>query len=61
MGLYKKSAKQDGVKGDGPRCSQKSMAPGCVSGNVSSQENPRRMRRQDYTPKPQPRESGIRY
>lgn len=58
----KKSAKTDGMPGDGPAGVQKRPMAGVMpgSGGVSSQENPRRQRRQDYTPKNQPRETGVR-
>ena len=66
MGIYKSSAKEDGVKNEGPaaRNSGKSPFPGVVSGDVASQENPRRQRRQDYAggrSEVQPREKGVRY
>ena len=60
-GGWKTDAKQDGCTGQGPaaRNSGKSPFPGVTSGNVADQENPRRQRNQNYTPKPQPRESGV--
>ena len=62
MGTFKTDAKQDGATLNGPSCTQKQPAPGVLpgSGDVSSQMNPRRDRRQDYTPSPQKRESGVR-
>lgn len=63
MGDWKDSAKSDGVRSQGPaaRDSGKAPFPGVTGGDVSNQENPRRQRRQDYTPKPQKRETGVRY
>lgn len=63
MGTWKDSAKQDGVRNEGPAGVQKRPMAGVMpgSGGVSSQENPRRQRRQDYTPSPQPRERGVRH
>lgn len=54
MGVYKDNPKQDGANGPGPsaRNSGKSPFPGVVSGNLSDQMNPRRDRREDYTPNP---------
>lgn len=62
MGDWKSSAKQDGVRSQGPQCRQKSPAPGVMpgTGGVGTQMNPRRERREDYDPQPQPRESGVR-
>lgn len=64
MGVWKGDAKQDGCKGEGPAAKQsgKTPFPGVMpgSGGVSSQMNPRRDRREDYTPKPQPRETGVK-
>lgn len=62
MGVYKTDAKQDGCRQDGPAQTQKTPAVGVMpgSGGVSSQENPRRMRTQNYDPDPQPRESGVK-
>ena len=52
---WKTDAKQDGVKAQGPaaRDSGKAPFPGVLpgTGDVSSQENPRRERRQDYSVK----------
>ncbi len=61
-GKWKSDAKQDGCTGQGPaaRNSGKSPFPGVTSGNVSGQMNPRRERRENYMPDPQPRESGVR-
>lgn len=58
MGTWKTGAKEDGVKSQGPaaRASGKAPFPGVTSGGgVSSQMNPRRQRRQEYTPKTQPK------
>lgn len=63
MGTWKDSAKADGVRGQGPaaRESGKAPFPGVVADSgVTSQQNPRRERRQDYTPDPQPRETAIK-
>jgi hypothetical protein len=61
----KRSAKTDGMEGYGPSAqnSGKSPFPGVLpgSGGVADQENPRRQRRQEYDPKVQPRESGMKY
>lgn len=50
------------VKQSVPRATQKRPYPGVKpgTGNVGSQMNPRRQRRQDYDPRPQPRETGVR-
>lgn len=65
MGDWKDNPKSDGVRSQGPaaRSSGKAPFPGVMpgSGGVTGQENPRRQRRQDYDPKPQPREKGVRY
>lgn len=63
MGIWKDSAKSDSVRAQGPaaRNSGKSPFPGVTGGDVSGQMNPRRERREDYTPKPQPREKGGSY
>ncbi len=65
MGVWKDSAKSDSVRNQGPaaRNSAKSPFPGVVpgTGDVAGQMNPRRERTQDYRPRPQPRESGVRY
>ena len=62
--MWKGSAKQDGVSPQGPaaRASGKAPFPGVTpgSGDVTGQMNPRRERREDYTPKPQPRETGVK-
>jgi len=60
MGL-KKSAKTDAMPNYGPSATMKQPFPGVKpgTGGVSSQENPRRQRRESYTPKPQPRETGV--
>lgn len=60
--MWKKDAKQDGCTGEGPKAknSGKSPFPGVTSGNVKNQMNPRRDRREDYEPKKQPRETGVR-
>lgn len=61
----KRSAKTDGMEGYGPSAvdSGKAPFPGVIPGtaSVSDQENPRRQRRENYEPKPQPRESGVKY
>lgn len=63
MGDWKDNAKSDSVKSQGPACTQKMPAPGVLpgTGDVGTQENPRRERRQDYSPDIQKRESGVRY
>ena len=63
MGTWKTNAKQDGVKTQGAAERQKTPANGVMpgTGDVTSQENPRRERRQDYEPRIQPRETGVRY
>jgi hypothetical protein len=50
--MWKKDAKQDGCSGQGPAMKQKTPAVGVMpgSGGVSSQENPRRVRRENYSP-----------
>lgn len=53
-----------GIKVGGRSANAAKMpTPGVMpgSGDVMSQENPRRQRRQDYEPKLQPREQGVRY
>jgi len=61
----KRSAKTDGMEGYGPsaRASGKECFPGCKpgEGGVADQMNPRRQRREDYDPKPQPREAGVKH
>ena len=59
MGDWKDNAKQDGVRGQGPAARNSGKSPFPTSG-VGSQMNPRRQRREDYTPRPQPREKGVR-
>lgn len=63
MGIWKDSPKADSVKSQGPaaRASGKEPFPGVTGGNVAGQMNPRRERRQDYTPTPQKREKGVHY
>ncbi len=63
---WKTSAKQDGVRTQGPaaRNSGKSPFPGVVSGDVADQEKPKRMRTKDYAggrSEVQPRPKGVRY
>ena len=65
---WKSSAKEDGVRAQGPtaRNSGKAPFPGVMpgTGDVGGQENPRRTRRQDYAggrSEVQPREKGVRY
>jgi len=60
MGIWKDNAKSDSVKSQGPAARAKQPFPGVTSGNVSGQMNPRRERRENYTPKPQPRETGVK-
>jgi hypothetical protein len=64
MGVWKSDAKQDGCQGEGPAAKESGKAPfpGVTpgSGDVSDQMNPRRDRREDYTPKIQPREVGVK-
>lgn len=64
MGTWKDNPKSDSVKSQGPKArdSGKAPFPGVKpgSGGVRSQMNPRRQRREDYTPKPQPRETGVK-
>ncbi len=62
MGDWKTDPKQDGCKGQGPaaRASGKAPFPGVTSGSLADQMNPRRERRENYTPQQQPRESGVR-
>ena len=65
-GNWKTSAKEDGVRAQGPaaRDSGKAMFPGVVSGNVANQETPSRGRTKDYPggrSQVQPREKGVRY
>lgn len=70
--MWKKDAKQDGCHGEGPAARASGKAPFPTDGTVrrdakapysggGSQMNARRDRRQDYTPKPQPREGGVSY
>ncbi len=63
MGDWKTDAKQDGVRSQGPaaRNSGKAPFPGVTGGDVEGQLNPRRQRREDYDPKPQPREGSVKY
>ncbi len=63
MGIWKDSAKSNSVRTQGPaaRDSGKAPFPGVTSGNVADQMNPRRQRRENYSPKPQPREKAVRY
>ena len=63
---WKTSAKQNGVRGEGPaaRASGKAPFPGVVSGDVAGQETPSRQRTKDYSggrSDVQPREKGVRY
>lgn len=63
---WKSSAKEDGVRAQGPaaRNSGKSPFPGVVSGDVVDQMNPGKRRTRDYTggrSDVQPREKGVRY
>ncbi len=57
-----KHHRSDLSTGGRPAGAAKMPTPGVKpgTGDVSSQENPRRQRRQDYTPQPQPRESGVK-
>ncbi len=61
---WKDGHKQDGVKGEGPAAKESGKAPfpGVMpgSGGVSGQMNPRRDRREDSKPQPQPRETGVK-
>lgn len=62
MGDWKSDAKQDGVRSQGPAARMSGKAPFPTTGTArqnakqdgynegGSQENPRRQRRQDYTP-----------
>ncbi len=63
---WKTSAKEDGVRAQGPtaRNSGKSMFPGVVKGNVANQEPISRVRTKDYPggrTDVQPRPKGVRY